>query len=272
MALTTTDGLLLDVNPALCRLLGRQPDQLLGRALTDLAAPDAAATAREGLAGLAARRDHPVRWQSRLPGPGGADVQVQIAATWVDEPRTASSHLVVVVEDVTERVTREAVLVHRSLHDPLTGLANRLLFRDRLWHALERGHRENTPTCVLVVDLDGFKAINDRLGHPMGDLVLMAFAERLRSVLRASDTAARLGGDEFSIVCENTERSDGEVLSGRLRHAVTDPLTLAGAVVAVGVSIGVGYAPGGENPDTSVERVVREADDAMYRDKRRGRQ
>ena len=120
-----------------------------------------------------------------------------------------------IVEDITERKALEAQLVHRSMHDPLTGLANRLLFQDRLWHALERGHRERTPTCVLIIDLDGFKKINDELGHPMGDLVLMSFAERLRSVLRASDTAARLGGDEFSIVCENTETADAEVLAER---------------------------------------------------------
>ena len=133
-----------------------------------------------------------------------------------------------IVEDITERKALEAQLVHRSLHDPLTGLPNRLLFQDRLWHALERGRRENTPTCVLIIDLDGFKAINDELGHPMGDLVLVTFADRLRSVLRASDTAARLGGDEFSIVCENTEPADAEVLADRLRAAVTEPLALGG--------------------------------------------
>jgi diguanylate cyclase (GGDEF)-like protein/PAS domain S-box-containing protein len=271
IALTTTDGLLLDVNPRLCELLGRQPDQLIGCALPDLAAPDGAAAAREGLARLSAHRDRPIRMETRLMRADGVGVQVQISASWAEEPWVDPAHLVVVVEDVTERKAREAELVHRSLHDPLTGLPNRLLFQDRLWHALERGRREQTPTCVLIVDLDGFKAINDRLGHPMGDLVLMAFAERLRSVLRASDTAARLGGDEFSIVCENTERSDAEILSGRLRLAVTDPMSLAGEVVAVGVSIGIGHAPGGESPDTSVERVVREADGAMYNDKRRGR-
>ena len=135
-----------------------------------------------------------------------------------------------IVEDITERKALEAQLVHRSMHDPLTGLANRLLFQDRLWHALERGHRERTPTCVLIIDLDGFKKINDELGHPMGDLVLVSFAERLRSVLRASDTAARLGGDEFSIVCENTEDADAEVLAARLRTTVTEPLELGGAV------------------------------------------
>ncbi|MFP5370147.1 MAG: diguanylate cyclase domain-containing protein, partial [Actinomycetes bacterium] len=168
---------------------------------------------------------------------------------------------------ITERKELEAQLVHRSLHDALTGLPNRLLFQDRLWHALERGQRERTPTCVLIMDLDGFKAINDELGHPMGDLVLISFAERLRSVLRASDTAARLGGDEFSIVCENTEPADAEVLAERLRSAVTEPLSLSGTDVSVGISIGIGSAPGGEDPGEVYERVVREADDAMYANK-----
>jgi diguanylate cyclase (GGDEF)-like protein len=105
----------------------------------------------------------------------------------------------------------------------------------------------------------------------MGDLVLIAFAERLRSVLRASDTAARLGGDEFSIVCENSEPTDAEALADRLRAAVTEPLFLSGTTVSVGISIGIGSAPGGEEPGEVYERVVREADDAMYADKARGR-
>jgi diguanylate cyclase (GGDEF)-like protein len=105
----------------------------------------------------------------------------------------------------------------------------------------------------------------------MGDRVLVAFADRLRSVLRASDTAARLGGDEFSIVCENTEPSDAEVLADRLRGAVKEPLKLDGTPVALGISIGVGAATGGADPEEAYERVVREADDAMYADKTRRR-
>ena len=271
LALTSTGGLFLDVNASLCELLGRPAGDLLGRSLLDLAPPDAVVAVREGLASLSARRHTPMRMETRLGRPDGVDVPVQVLASWVEEALGVQAHLVVAVDDITERKALETQLIHRSLHDPLTGLPNRLLFRDRLWHALERGRRERTPTCVLVVDLDGFKAINDRMGHPMGDLVLMAFAERLRSVLRASDTAARLGGDEFSIVCENTERPDAGILSGRLRLAVTEPLVLAGEVVAVGVSIGIGSAPGGEHPDDAIERVVREADDAMYTDKRRRR-
>ena len=93
---------------------------------------------------------------------------------------------------------------------------------------------------MLIIDLDGFKEINDELGHPMGDLVLVSFAERLRSVLRASDTAARLGGDEFSIVCENTEPADAEVLAARLRTTVTEPLELGERSIPLGISIGIG--------------------------------
>jgi diguanylate cyclase (GGDEF)-like protein len=172
-----------------------------------------------------------------------------------------------IVEDITDRKVLEAQLVHRSLHDPLTGLPNRILFGDRLRHALLRGHREHTPTCVLIIDLDGFKAINDAYGHPIGDLALVAFAERLRSVLRASDTAARLGGDEFSIVCENTDRPDAEVLADRLRASVAEPMSLAGTIVELGMSIGIGWAPGGTPPEESIDGVIREADDAMYADK-----
>jgi diguanylate cyclase (GGDEF)-like protein len=101
----------------------------------------------------------------------------------------------------------------------------------------------------------------------MGDLVLVAFAERLGSVLRASDTAARLGGDEFAIVCEDTAFADAEVLASRLRTAVTAPLLIGETPVPLGVSIGIGCVPGGDEPGTLYERVVRAADDAMYADK-----
>ena len=124
---------------------------------------------------------------------------------------------------------------------------------------------------MLIADLDGFKAINDELGHPMGDLVLVTFAERLRSVLRASDTAARLGGDEFSIVCENTEPADADVLAERLRSSVTEPLPLSGRMVTIGLSIGIGSVAGGLEPGDVYDRVVREADDAMYANKTRRR-
>ena len=272
IALTTPSGLLVDANPALCAMLGRSPEELSGRSVLDQVHSDDAAAAREAHGSWIASPARPMRHETRLQRADGTHVPVQVTASWVAEGSDGlAAHLVMIVEDITERKELEAQLVHRSLHDPLTGLPNRLLFQDRLWHALERGRRENTPTCVLITDLDGFKAINDELGHPMGDLVLVTFAERLRSVLRASDTAARLGGDEFSIVCENTEPADAEVLAERLRASVTEPLELSGTTVSVGLSIGIGSVAGGDHPGDVYERVVREADDAMYADKLRRR-
>jgi diguanylate cyclase (GGDEF)-like protein/PAS domain S-box-containing protein len=272
VALTTPDGLLVDANPALCAMLGRTAEELYGHSVLHLVHPDGVAAAQEAHRTIGSGASRPMRHETRLTRADGSEVPVQVTASRVEETADGqAAHLVMIVEDITERKALEAQLVHRSLHDALTGLPNRLLFQDRLWHALERGHRERTPTCVLIMDLDGFKAINDELGHPMGDLVLVAFAERLRSVLRASDTAARLGGDEFSIVCENTRPADAEVLAGRLRVAVTEPLSLSGTTVSVGISIGIGSAPGGEDPGEVYERLVREADDAMYANKARGR-
>ncbi|TFV51841.1 sensor domain-containing diguanylate cyclase [Blastococcus sp. TF02A-35] len=272
IALTTPGGLLVDVNPALSAMVGRSAEELHGRSVMDLVDPEAVGAAREAHLTLSAEPDRPMRHETRLVREDGSAVPVQITASWVAETGDGqAAHLVLIIEDITERKALEAQLVHRSLHDPLTGLPNRLLFHDRLRHALDRGHRENTPTCVLVIDLDGFKKINDELGHPMGDLVLVSFADRLRSVLRASDTAARLGGDEFSIVCENTQRADAEALADRLRTTVTEPLDLDGTQVPVGISIGIGTARGGEAPDEVYERLVREADDDMYADKARRR-
>jgi diguanylate cyclase (GGDEF)-like protein/PAS domain S-box-containing protein len=271
IALTTTGGLLVDANPALCAMLGRTAEELYGRSVLDQIHPDAAVAAREAHASLIAVPSRPMRHETRLQRADFTDLPVQVTASWVAESEGEAAHLVMIVEDITERKALEAQLVHRSLHDPLTGLPNRLLFQDRLWHALERGRRENTATCVLITDLDGFKAINDELGHPMGDLVLVTFAERLRSVLRASDTAARLGGDEFSIVCENTEPADAEVLAERLRASVTEPLSLGGTTVSIGLSIGIGSVAGGLEPGDVYEHVVRAADDAMYADKARRR-
>jgi diguanylate cyclase (GGDEF)-like protein/PAS domain S-box-containing protein len=268
VALCSPDGVVTDANSALATLLGTTPDGLLGRSLFGMIHAEDVEGAHEAYAVLRHHPGRPMRHECRFLRADGTAVPVQVATSWVaGTPDGGPAHLVIIIEDITDRKALEAALVHRSLHDPLTGLPNRILFHDRLRHALDRGHRERTPTCVLIIDLDGFKAINDEHGHPMGDAVLVGFAGRLTSVLRASDTAARLGGDEFAIVCENTERPEAEVLADRVRTTVTDPLVVGDQPMAIGMSIGIGSAPGGADPDENYERVVREADDAMYADK-----
>jgi diguanylate cyclase (GGDEF)-like protein len=156
-----------------------------------------------------------------------------------------------------ERKRTETALAHRALHDPLTRLPNRALFADRLRLALSRLERTQTCLAVLFLDLDGFKAVNDTLGHPAGDQVLVEVADRLRAGLRGGDTAARFGGDEFVVLCEDVA-SAAEVrgIAERIVHEIPG-----------GVSVGVALAiDGGEDPD----ELLREADAAMYRVKRRG--
>jgi diguanylate cyclase (GGDEF)-like protein len=154
-------------------------------------------------------------------------------------------------------------LRHQALHDPLTGLANRALFRDRLTHTLQRGARVSGSRCaVLFLDLDDFKHVNDGLGHATGDSLLRMVADRLRSTLRASDTAARLGGDEFAVLIEGvTAPHDVEVLADRIVAAIARPATVGGQEVNVRVSLGVAVSPeGGE----SVDELLTNADAAMY--------
>ncbi|MEX5721146.1 diguanylate cyclase domain-containing protein [Geodermatophilus maliterrae] len=271
VALATPDGVFLAANATLGELLGVPPEELRGATLFAVIHPEDLGGAVPVWQQL---RDHRgrVRHECRVLRPDGAVVPVQVTVSWVDGATAADPpHLVMVIEDVTDRKELEARLLHLSAHDPLTGLPNRLLFHDRLRHALERGHREHTPTCVLVLDLDGFKAVNDEHGHPTGDAVLVAVAERLTGVLRASDTAARLGGDEFAVVCENTERADAERLAVRLQEVLPATLTVGGTTVRVGLSIGIGSIDGGTEPEQAQEAVVRQADAAMYADKARRR-
>ena len=273
MASCTTDGVLADVNPVLSSLLGRTPEQLRGTSLIDLVHPDDVALVQESRRALQADRSRPMRYECRLLRADGSAVFVQIITSWVEAtPHGDPTHLVKVIEDITDRKALEAGLRHQALHDPLTGLPNRVLFGDRLRHALDRGRREHTPTCVLVVDLDDFKAINDAHGHPVGDRVLTAFAERLCSVLRTSDTAARFGGDEFAVACENTEPGDAELLAGRLRTTTAGPLVIDEVTISIGLSIGIGFAAGGIDPQVAYEGVIRDADQAMYAEKAQRRQ
>jgi diguanylate cyclase (GGDEF)-like protein/PAS domain S-box-containing protein len=166
--------------------------------------------------------------------------------------------------DVTDRMWLE----RQALHDPLTKLPNRLLLMDRANQALSRLHRSEGPIALLFVDLDGLKAINDSLGHAVGDMLLAAVAERLAATLRDSDTVARLGGDEFVILAEDLN-SDDEALAvaERVIDALEAPFEVGSVDVRMTASVGISIS---RDPDADPEDVLREADVAMYRAKRAG--
>jgi diguanylate cyclase (GGDEF)-like protein/PAS domain S-box-containing protein len=163
------------------------------------------------------------------------------------------------------RLRSEERMRHEALHDPLTGLANRTLLRDRLDHALARTAREGTPTGVLFIDLDEFKRVNDRFGHAAGDAVLAEIGQRLRAAVRPVDTVARLGGDEFVVVCEAVDADTALALGKRLDAAIRRPLDVAGA--GHGLTASIGIALGSDDADS----LLAAADAAVYRAKAAGR-
>ena len=174
------------------------------------------------------------------------------------------------VRDITERKEFEALLAHRALHDPLTGLANRQLILDRAEQMLVRARRSCDPVAVLFIDLDNFKDANDSLGHEAGDRLLQAVASRFSSMLRASDTIGRLGGDEFVVLTEGVSLAAGPALvAERIREVLRKPFHVEGYEgLPITVTASVGIANGDRS---SAQELLRDADIALYRAKAKGR-
>jgi diguanylate cyclase (GGDEF)-like protein/PAS domain S-box-containing protein len=174
-----------------------------------------------------------------------------------------------IVLSATVRFGAEDAIRHQAMHDPLTGLPNRTLFNDRLEHALARHARDIGYVAVMIVDLDGFKNVNDSLGHLTGDALLVAVANRFEARLRGFDTIARLGGDEFALLFDGLEEADqaGRVAQ-RVLDALVGPLPLPGREVAIGASVGVSLT---NTPGAKADRLIADADAAMYRAKREGK-
>jgi diguanylate cyclase (GGDEF)-like protein/PAS domain S-box-containing protein len=184
----------------------------------------------------------------------------------IDDDETAFVRAVTsVLGTALVRLRSEERMRHEALHDPLTGLANRTLLRDRLEHALARSARDGTVTGVLFVDLDDFKHVNDRFGHLAGDAVLAEIGQRLRAAVRPADTVARLGGDEFVVVCEDVDEETALALGARLEAAIRGPLEVGSAEHRLTASIGI--ALGHDDADS----MLAAADAAVYQAKAAGR-
>lgn len=200
------------------------------------------------------------------PGTGTPDEASEGTAHGAGRPvGTTGTGWIAALDDITDRRRMESQLAHRATHDPLTNLPNRALLEDRLEQACARlTRRGGEQVAVLFCDLDGFKEINDRHGHTVGDQVLVEVARRLRLVLRPADTVARLGGDEFVVVCEGTGAEAAAEVSGRIVDAVRLPFLVSGIRARIGVSVGIACT---SDPATDPSDLLLLADQAMYRQK-----
>jgi diguanylate cyclase (GGDEF)-like protein len=173
-------------------------------------------------------------------------------------------------DDITERQRSEAQIAHMARHDALTDLANRVLFRERMDEALAQLHRRSEEFSVFVFDLDLFKAVNDSLGHPVGDALLKEVARRLQAIMQKTDTVGRLGGDEFAILqtVETHQKADAIGLANRLLKSICAPYAIDGHQIVIGISLGIALAP---DDGTDADQLLKNADLALYRAKSEGR-
>lgn len=258
IAESTTDGILVTdalgeityANPSAQRIIGTTPNAPPGRRI-DSVIPFLASGA----------------WEGDLVRPDGENVPVETFPQMFDDP-AGNTNRVYVLRDLSERARIEE-LAHLASHDPLTGLFNRRRFGDEMASRLADSRRYQTPGALLVIDLDGFKAINDTFGHQAGDVVLRAVGEVLRHHSRETDTAARLGGDEFAVLAHHTTAAGAQAFASKLLERISSMgVPFDGHTLRVGASIGVALFPAQGN---TAEAIFAAADEALYESKHGGR-
>ncbi|MFF2746968.1 EAL domain-containing protein [Kitasatospora sp. NPDC058048] len=244
---------------------------LAGTLLTDLVPPEDSREVGKALARMRGSADQPRAEQPRehwrLLRQDRTPIEAEVRFNDLRADPTVGA-LVLTLRDVTEQRQMERELTHRAFHDSLTGLANRVLFLDRVGHALSRGERSGAVTGVLFIDLDDFKVVNDTQGHAVGDELLVAVSLRVSTALRASDTAARLGGDEFAVLVEDARRpADVDTIASGVLAVFAEPFKLKSGAVRVTASIGVATT----EDSVDATELLTHADLALYSAKAAGR-
>jgi diguanylate cyclase (GGDEF)-like protein/PAS domain S-box-containing protein len=265
VALVAPDGSLLEANEALCRMLGYSHGDLYRRTFQELTHPDDleldVAHYEQVLAG--AIRSYQL--DKRYLHADGHEVWATLSVALVRDEEGSPLYFVSQMMEITDRKRREAELQRLADHDPLTGLHNRRSFVRALERERLLSLRHDTPAALLLLDLDGFKAINDTYGHACGDEVLQAVAERLRTRARRSDVAGRLGGDEFALLLVHATAEQAEAVAAKLRDELAAiRLGRAPGLAGVRACVGIAAVDVGAGGDD----VLAAADDAMYAEKR----
>ena len=251
------------------KILGHARADMIGRTDADFYPEEQAAIYRERDAEVISSGEVRVIEEDHVPRKDGSIALLRTKKIAIPGPDGTAEYLLGVSEDIAERKRAEAQIARLAHYDPLTELPNRLLFQKGLSEALARASRREDLVAVHCLDLDRFKTVNDTLGHPIGDALLKAAAERLRRCVREGDTVARLGGDEFAVVQTGlSDPSDATRLATRIVEALAKPFDLQGHQVVIGASVGVAISP---NDGSDSAELLKKADMALYRAKADGR-
>lgn len=261
------EGRIIKANAAWQREHGRQePDE--GRDFLDVyrsdhgLSDDVIAGMRAGLNAVLDKRQRNFCIEYAHASAGSSRPRWYVMTAW--PVPNGHDGMIISQQDVTQQRQVEAELAEQAHRDPLTGLPNRRLFRTEGERMLALADRQVWPTTLLYLDLDGFKDVNDRLGHEAGDAALRRVASRLQAQMRSSDRLARLGGDEFVILLDGVSEEECEAMMERYREEVSQPMMIHGHAVVLGASIGVAFHP---RQATTIDEMLRLADEDMYREK-----
>jgi len=266
--ITAPDTTILSVNAAFTEVTGYTESEVVGQR------PSLMRSARQDET-FYAHMWHELKqfgqWQGEIwnRSKSGKEYLEWLSIAEVRDDHGEVSHYVGIFSDITSDKDSEERLLYLAHYDQLTGLPNRILFSDRLTQALAQAKREQLQVAVMFLDLDGFKSVNDTLGHTLGDQLLRQVAQRLTTCLRATDSVARFGGDEFTIVVSAIDdRNDVIRVANKIIEEVARPYMLDGNQASVTTSIGISFYPDdGKDPNTLIHR----ADNAMYHAKRHGK-
>lgn len=257
----------LFANAAYQRLLGRRPIDVLNTPpLTYLGVPRY--DPRMVLIRRALHNLETFSGQMRTTTPTGDDLDVDLSIDTIQDAHGRPSSLVMVLRDISAFKRLERQLSHQAHHDALTGLPNRVLFEDRLAQTIAHSERYGRLFTVMFLDLDGFKDVNDTLGHDAGDELLIKVAKRLKQKLRTSDTVARLGGDEFTVIVPIQDASHAQIVADKLLSAFETPFEIAGQSLSIHASLGISVYP---RDGTDASTLQKHADIAMYHVKNSGK-
>ena len=267
------EGAVLEVNPALEHMLGASAEELVGSPFTDHLVAEHRETVPEQLAEMIAGERESFQLEARCMARSGILLWALVRAVLEHGEHGSPACIVAMIENITERKRAEQELIrqarlneHQALHDPLTGLPNRLLFGERIGQAIRQAQRTGTRLAVALMDLDRFKEVNDSLGHAAGDQLLCQVGERMREAVRGADTVARLGGDEFGLLLPDLgTRADALPVVQRIRAALERPIYVHSLPLAAEASVGIAIYP---EHGTDAQVLIQRADVAMYDSKR----